>query len=211
MLSIGRNQMASGTCPVLAAALLACVALAGCGDGSNVKEVNNGKDSTSDAPVTRMLASTVAEPAGVNCASGGQKLQLGADMNGNDQLDAEEVQETRYMCNEDSVTGAAGATEATGSESGTGENAPKTVPTGKFMSTQIVKGEVLACEAVIERARSIACFEPRVRVVLLVELGMFEEPSGLQAMNSLCKVITGGKTYGYSTDPIAPDDSFFSS
>ena len=44
-----------------------------------------------------MLVRTVAEPAGMNCASGGQKMQLGADVNGNGQLDDGEVQETRYV------------------------------------------------------------------------------------------------------------------
>lgn len=197
--------MASGTCPVLGAALLACVALAGCGDGSN------GKDGTNGAPGISMLVRTVAEPASANCASGGQKLQLGPDVNGNGQLDDDEVQESRYVCNGNSVTGPAGATGAPGAKGATGENAPETAPIGKFLATQIIKGAILTCGAVTERDRSIACFEPRVNGVILVELGMFEEPSGLQAMNSLCNAITGGNAFGYSADPIAPDDSFFAS
>lgn len=194
--------MASGTCPVMAAALLACVALAGCGDGSN------GKDGANGAPGTSMLVRTVAEPASANCASGGQKLQLGADVNGNGQLDDDEVQESRYVCNGNSVAGPAGAT---GDKGAAGENAPETAPIGKFLATQIIKGAILTCNAVTERDRSIACFEPRVNGVILVELGMFEEPSGLQTMNSLCNAITGDNAFGYSADPIAPDDSFFAS
>lgn len=194
--------MASGTLPVLATALLACLALAACGDGSN------GKDGANGAPGTSMLVRTVVEPAGANCASGGQKLQLGTDVNGNGQLDDGEVQETRYVCNGNSIAGPAGAT---GEKGAAGENAPETAPIGKFLATQIIKGAILTCDTVIQRDRSVTCFQPRVNGVILVEMGMFQEPSGLQTMNSLCKVVTGGNTSGYSTDPISPDDSFFSS
>lgn len=188
--------MTSGTLSVLATALLACVTLAACGDGSN------GKDGANGAPGTSMLVRTVAEPAGANCASGGQKLQLGADVNGNGQLDDGEVQETRYVCNGNSIAGPAGAK---------GENAPETAPIGKFLATQIIKGAILTCETVIQRDRSVTCFQPRVNGVILIELGMFQEPSGLQTMHSLCKAITGANTSGYTTDSISPDDSFFSS
>jgi hypothetical protein len=194
--------MASGTFSFLATALLACVALAACGDGAN------GKDGANGAPGTSMLVRTVAEPAGANCASGGQKVQLGADVNGNGRLDDDEVQETRYVCNGNSIAGPAGAT---GEKGAAGENAPETAPIGKFLATQIIKGAILACETVIQRDRSVTCFQPRVNGVILVELGMVREPSGLQAMNSLCKAVTGGNTSGYTTDPISPDDSFFSS
>jgi hypothetical protein len=194
--------MASGTISVLATALLACVALAACGDGAN------GKDGANGAPGTSMLVRTVAEPAGANCASGGQTLQLGADVNGNGRLDDDEVQETRYVCNGNSIAGPAGAT---GEKGVAGENAPETAPIGKFLATQIIKGAILACETVIQRDRWVTCFQPRVNGVILVELGMVREPSGLQVMNSHCKAITGGNTSGYTTDPIALDDSFFSS
>lgn len=146
----------------LLACLLACLALAGCGDGSN------GKDGANGAPGTSMLVRTVAEPAGTNCASGGQKLQLGADMNGNGQVDDDEAQETRYVCNGNRVARPAGAT---------GKNAPETAPIGKFLATQIIKGAILTCETVIQRDRSVNCFQPKVNGVILVELGMFQEPS----------------------------------
>jgi len=45
------------------------------------------------------LASTVAEPAGVHCAYGGQKISSGLDANGNGVLDAGEVAGTSYVCN----------------------------------------------------------------------------------------------------------------
>ena len=191
--------MASGPLSVLSASLLACVALAACGDGSN------GKDG---APGTSMLVRTVAEPAGANCASGGQKLQLGPDVNGNGILDDGEVQETRYVCNGNSIVGPAGAT---GDKGAAGEDAPETAPIGKFLTTQIIKGAILTCETVTQRDRSVVCFQPRVNGVVLLELGMLQEPSGLQAMNSLCRAITGANAFGYNTDPISPDASFFSS
>ena len=136
-----------------------------------------------------MLVRMVAEPAGMNCASGGQKMQLGADVNGNGQLDNGEVQETRYVCNGNSIAGPAGATGAAGAA---GDNAPETAPIGKFLATQIIKEAILTCDTVSARDRSIACGEPGVNGVILDELGMSDQPSGLQTMNSLCKCITGG-------------------
>jgi hypothetical protein len=38
---------------------------------------------------------------------------------------------------------------------------------------------------------------------------MFQEPSGLQTMNSLCKAITGSNTSGCTTDSISHADSLF--
>ncbi|HVG63016.1 MAG TPA: collagen-like protein [Hyalangium sp.] len=47
------------------------------------------------------LARTSAESAGVNCATGGTRVELGVDANGNGVLDAGEVNAalTRYVCN----------------------------------------------------------------------------------------------------------------
>jgi hypothetical protein len=140
-----------------------------------------------------MLVRMVAEPAGMNCASGGRKVQLDADVNGNGQLDDGEVQETRYACSGNSIAGPAGATGPTGDKGATGDNAPETAPIGRFLATQIIKGAIPTCETFSESDRSISCEKPGVNGVKLVELGMFEEPSGLQTMNSLCKSITGGR------------------
>jgi hypothetical protein len=54
---------------------------------------------------------TTVEPAGVNCATGGVKLEFGPDVNGNGLLDAAEIVPalTQYVCN-----GASGAVGAVG-------------------------------------------------------------------------------------------------
>jgi hypothetical protein len=51
---------------------------------------SNGKNS---------LISFVTEGAGANCAKGGYKVTSGVDANGNNVLDASEVQNTAYICN----------------------------------------------------------------------------------------------------------------
>jgi hypothetical protein len=58
------------------------------------------------------LVGIVAEGAGSNCTSGGQKLEQGLDLNRNGSLDAFEVRGTSYVC--DGVVGAPGAAGATG-------------------------------------------------------------------------------------------------
>jgi hypothetical protein len=45
------------------------------------------------------LVSVSAEPAGSNCASGGQRIEVGVDDNDNGTLDAAEVDSTTYVCN----------------------------------------------------------------------------------------------------------------
>ena len=47
------------------------------------------------------LIGTVIEQPGANCANGGYRLDVGLDNNGNDQLDAEEVTSSEYLCNAD--------------------------------------------------------------------------------------------------------------
>ena len=44
------------------------------------------------------LVDVQAEPAGSNCAAGGERLSSGLDRNGNGTLDADEVSTTRYLC-----------------------------------------------------------------------------------------------------------------
>ena len=68
-------------------------------DGTNY--VCDGADGT-DA--LDSLVSVVDEPAGANCAKGGEKVTYGLDVNGNSKLDAGEVAGTRYVCD-----GAAGS------------------------------------------------------------------------------------------------------
>jgi len=45
------------------------------------------------------LMSTLAETAGTNCAEGGSQIQVGLDLNNNGSLDANEVQNSSYVCN----------------------------------------------------------------------------------------------------------------
>jgi hypothetical protein len=52
------------------------------------------------------LINLTDEPSGSNCAEGGQKIEVGIDQNGNNQLDQNEVQSTKYSCNGADGTGA---------------------------------------------------------------------------------------------------------
>lgn len=193
--------MRSRTLSDSAAALLACCfVLSGCGDGSD------GKDGADGAPGTSMLVRITTEPTGANCVAGGQKLELGADLNGNGQLDDGEVRETRYVCN-----GSSGPAGAAGAAGAPGASAPEPAPIGRFLATQVIRGALLTCDTVSERNRSIACGEPRVNGVMLVELGMLDQPSGLTSMSSLCRSITGGEAFSYNVTEITTDDSFFAS
>jgi hypothetical protein len=60
------------------------------------------------------LAKTTTQTAGVNCATGGVKVEYGLDVNNNNILDASEINVslTKYICN--GTTGATGATGLTG-------------------------------------------------------------------------------------------------
>ncbi|MBU1537941.1 VCBS repeat-containing protein [Myxococcota bacterium] len=44
------------------------------------------------------LVTMTSEPAGANCAEGGQKVEVGLDDDGNGSLDSSEVESTAYMC-----------------------------------------------------------------------------------------------------------------
>ena len=66
-----------------------------------------GDDGAAGAAGISTLALVTNEPAGANCANGGQKVQTGADKNGNSILDAGEVTSTNYVCNGTSATAAA--------------------------------------------------------------------------------------------------------
>lgn len=45
------------------------------------------------------LVATVPEPAGTNCSTGGVALEVGLDVDSDGVLDADEVQQTSYVCN----------------------------------------------------------------------------------------------------------------
>lgn len=81
---------------------LALVGLAGC-------SVESGRDS---------LIRLVDEPAGANCASGGQRVENGVDLDADGVLDASEVFDVSYLCNgpagSDGLSGSSGASGASG-------------------------------------------------------------------------------------------------
>lgn len=50
------------------------------------------------SPGPTQLVAIKPEPAGPNCANGGQVIEIGTDTNGNGVLDSSEVQQTSYVC-----------------------------------------------------------------------------------------------------------------
>jgi hypothetical protein len=66
----------------------------------------SGDDGSNGANGISTLSKVSSEPAGTNCANGGQKIEIGPDTNANGSLDAGEVTDTSYVCN-----GTATATE----------------------------------------------------------------------------------------------------
>jgi len=56
-------------------------------------------DGAGGADGLNALIKVTPEPAGANCADGGQKIEAGVDSNGNSVLDAVEVTSTEYVCN----------------------------------------------------------------------------------------------------------------
>jgi photosystem II stability/assembly factor-like uncharacterized protein len=89
--------------PALCAAIGLLVAACG-GGGSDGTAGTSGKSS---------LIALSAEPAGLHCTTGGQRIDSGLDSNASGVLDAAEVTNTQYVCH--GTTGAAGAIGAAGS------------------------------------------------------------------------------------------------
>jgi hypothetical protein len=74
----------------------------------NTAYICNGADGANGK---QALATVTDEPAGDNCATGGKKIETGIDGNGDGILQADEVDNTEYVCN-----GADGATGGDGSD-----------------------------------------------------------------------------------------------
>ncbi|MEN9302842.1 MAG: hypothetical protein RL264_1271 [Bacteroidota bacterium] len=76
----------------------------------------NGTNGTNGIDGKNTLAKTTTEVAGVNCTTGGIKIEYGLDANNNGALDASEINTslTKYVCN--GAVGATGATGATGAQ-----------------------------------------------------------------------------------------------
>ena len=85
----------------------------------------------SPAVAAAALVSSSGEPAGANCPSGGYRISVGPDGNGNATLDAGEISSTAYVCagatgpaGAAGATGPIGATGATGAAGATGATGP---------------------------------------------------------------------------------------
>ena len=77
---------------------------------------------TASTPGYNALSIVTIEPAGINCASGGQKIDMGGDVNFNNLLDASEITTTNYVCN--GATGVAGPTGPIGVAGPVGATGP---------------------------------------------------------------------------------------
>jgi OmcA/MtrC family decaheme c-type cytochrome len=73
----------------------------------------SGDDGSTGAAGSSTLAAVTIEPAGANCANGGQKLTSGVDDNGNGILDPAEVDSTQYVCNGTSAAAGSAAETCT--------------------------------------------------------------------------------------------------
>jgi BclB C-terminal domain-containing protein len=86
--------------------LLGPLLLSGCQDGADLCSPVTAEDGTTRVvclPVGELGMSTLAirraEPAGENCPTGGERIDTGFDDNGNNVLDASEVDVSAYICN----------------------------------------------------------------------------------------------------------------
>jgi hypothetical protein len=74
-------------------------------EATSTQYVCNGADGPAGASggngaaASTLLVETTSEPAGANCANGGQRIRAGSDGDGNGVLDAAEVASTGYVCN----------------------------------------------------------------------------------------------------------------
>lgn len=93
-----RNPASVGTLGRLALTVTALTGLFAC-TGSNGTNGSAGPTGTPGANGLNTLVVVTLEPAGANCANGGDKISTGLDKNGNGILDASEVISTRYICN----------------------------------------------------------------------------------------------------------------
>ena len=70
--------------------------------GSNGNIGSNATQGTNGSNALNSLILTTSEPAGINCGSGGLRVQAGLDTNRSGVLDATEIVSTLYICNDDS-------------------------------------------------------------------------------------------------------------
>lgn len=60
---------------------------------------NAGSGSVSGSNTPNSLFNIIAEPIGINCTAGGYNIEVGIDTDRNGQLDENEVESTKYICN----------------------------------------------------------------------------------------------------------------
>jgi hypothetical protein len=112
---LSNAQRALSVCGSLGAALL----VSACGGGA---------DATGPSGQSIALR-TVAELAGVNCATGGTKIEAGPDVNANGLLEDREVNSTAYVCNGQSGLAGVAGVAGVGTVGATGPVGP-TGPAG---------------------------------------------------------------------------------
>ncbi len=89
-------------------------------DGADGQDGTNGSDGDDGANGLTSLIISNFEPNGVNCPTGGTRIDTGIDDNGNSFLEGGEIDDTIFVCNgEDGNDGADGADGANGSSTTT--------------------------------------------------------------------------------------------
>jgi IPT/TIG domain/Collagen triple helix repeat (20 copies) len=68
-------------------------------DDSEITAISYACNGAPGAAGAQSLVSITTEPPGVNCAAGGERVDVGLDTNGDGQLEAAEIQHTAYVCN----------------------------------------------------------------------------------------------------------------
>ncbi|GEM_PF-1875418 len=68
-------------------------------DSSEIAETDYVCNGATGTAGLNSLVSTINEPTGSNCTTGGKKIQSGLDANKNGVLDSSEISETTYVCN----------------------------------------------------------------------------------------------------------------
>lgn len=89
-------------------------------NGTPGADGSNGSNGTNGTNGLNVLITHTAEPAGVNCANGGQKISAGQDSNGNSILDTAEITTSAYVCN--GLNGSNGTNGSNGSNGANGSN-----------------------------------------------------------------------------------------
>ena len=108
--------------------------------GANGTNGTNGTNGINGTNGTESLISVTPEPAGPNCSTGGQRIDVGIDTNGNGVLDTGEIQHTAYVCN------------GTSSSSGT-----STCPAGTFICNDLTGSPTACSDHSADRINCGAC------------------------------------------------------